>query len=93
MKRALSWLAIELICFYQNVISPVIPASCRYSPSCSAYTAEAIERHGVLIGLWLGTRRVLRCNPWAGCGHDPVPDKATLWPARGHGRLTMERSE
>ena len=97
-KRLLGGLLIELICFYQNVVSPLIPASCRYTPSCSAYTIEAIERHGVLAGLWLGFRRILRCNPWAGCGHDPVPQKTGLLKIGGRaereiGRLTMERSE
>ena len=63
--------------FYQWVISPMLPAACRYQPTCSAYAVEAITRHGVLAGGWLTLRRLLRCHPWGGSGFDPVP------PARG----------
>lgn len=59
--------------FYRLALSPLMAPSCRYSPTCSAYVIEAIERHGVGAGLWLGLRRILRCHPWGGCGHDPVP--------------------
>jgi putative membrane protein insertion efficiency factor len=63
-----------LIRFYQAAISPSFGNVCRYAPSCSQYAYEAIERHGLLKGTWLGTRRILRCNPWGGRGYDPVPD-------------------
>ncbi|RYY26632.1 MAG: membrane protein insertion efficiency factor YidD [Sphingomonadales bacterium] len=53
--------------------SLIIPPSCRYSPSCSAYAIEALRRYGALKGSWLAGKRILRCNPWGGCGHDPVP--------------------
>ncbi|HEX8303104.1 membrane protein insertion efficiency factor YidD [Sphingomonas sp.] len=53
--------------------SLVLPPSCRYSPSCSAYAIEALRRYGALKGGWLAAKRILRCNPWGGCGHDPVP--------------------
>jgi putative membrane protein insertion efficiency factor len=59
--------------FYQWVISPMLPAACRYQPTCSAYAVEAIERHGILAGGWLALRRLLRCHPWGGSGFDPVP--------------------
>lgn len=58
---------------YQLFISPVLPGSCRYWPSCSQYGMQAIARHGALKGGWLTLWRVLRCNPWGGWGWDPVP--------------------
>ncbi|MEK6541487.1 MAG: membrane protein insertion efficiency factor YidD [Pseudomonadota bacterium] len=53
--------------------SRVLPPSCRYTPSCSAYAITAIERHGAIKGGWLATKRLLRCHPWGSSGHDPVP--------------------
>ena len=63
-----------LIRIYQRSISPGLGNVCRYAPSCSHYTYEAIERHGLLAGAWLGIRRLFRCRPWGGSGYDPVPD-------------------
>ena len=62
-----------LIRAYQLLISPLLPPSCRFMPSCSAYALEAIEVHGPLHGGWLALRRVGRCHPWGGSGFDPVP--------------------
>jgi putative membrane protein insertion efficiency factor len=62
-----------LIRAYQLLLSPLLPPSCRYEPSCSHYAAEAIEVHGSLRGSWLALRRLLRCHPWGGSGYDPVP--------------------
>ncbi len=58
---------------YQRLISPMFPPSCRFTPSCSQYSHEAISRHGVAKGLWLAVKRVGRCNPWNPGGYDPVP--------------------
>ena len=65
-----------LIRAYQLLVSPLLPPSCRYLPSCSAYAAEAIATHGAIRGTWLTLRRLLRCHPWGGSGWDPVPGRA-----------------
>lgn len=61
--------------FYQLAISPLLGNKCRYLPTCSAYTIEAIEEWGVFKGLWLGMKRVSSCHPWGGHGYDPVPKR------------------
>ncbi|HEV8151111.1 MAG TPA: membrane protein insertion efficiency factor YidD [Gemmatimonadales bacterium] len=66
-------LAMILIRAYQRIVSPALPPACRFSPSCSQYTLEAIERHGILRGGWLGARRLVRCHPFNPGGFDPVP--------------------
>lgn len=66
-------LLLALVCFYQYAISPMLPPRCRYTPTCSQYALEAIARYGALKGGWLATKRIARCHPWGGCGHDPVP--------------------
>ena len=64
---------ILLIKIYQLLISPLFPSSCRYSPTCSHYTLEALKKYGILKGSWLGIKRISRCHPWGGSGYDPVP--------------------
>jgi len=60
---------------YQWFISPYLPNSCRHIPTCSAYTVEAIQVHGIFKGLWLGVKRLSKCHPWGTHGFDPVPPK------------------
>jgi putative membrane protein insertion efficiency factor len=60
--------------FYRLFVSPILPRSCRYHPTCSAYAMEAILRHGVVRGTGLAAWRLARCHPWGGSGHDPVPE-------------------
>ncbi len=67
------WILIGLVRFYQLVISPWTPPTCKYYPSCSHYAVVALERHGALRGTWLAVRRVGRCHPWAAGGVDDVP--------------------
>jgi uncharacterized protein len=62
-----------LIRVYQYLLSPFLGQRCRFTPSCSQYLLEAVERHGPLRGLWLGMRRLSRCHPWHPGGFDPVP--------------------
>lgn len=75
--RALRSMLVALLLLpiygYKWFISPLLPPMCRYTPSCSTYAVEALKRHGPLKGLALTLWRILRCNPWGGCGHDPVP--------------------
>ena len=69
MKRLL----LLLVQFYRSWISPLLPPSCRYYPTCSAYAMEAIERYGARRGAWMALRRILRCHPFHRGGYDPVP--------------------
>jgi len=68
-------LFLKLIRFYQTAISPHTSPKCKYYPTCSQYTYEAIERFGALKGGFMGLWRILRCNPWSKGGYDPVPEK------------------
>ena len=73
LKLLLKWVLLLPILFYQRCISPFTPAACRFTPTCSQYAKEAIQKHGPFKGLYLAIRRILRCNPWGGSGYDPVP--------------------
>lgn len=65
--------AIAAIRLYQWTLSPLWGPACRFEPSCSHYAVEAVARHGALRGMWLAARRISRCHPFGGMGHDPVP--------------------
>ncbi|HMT51996.1 MAG TPA: membrane protein insertion efficiency factor YidD [Saprospiraceae bacterium] len=71
----LSQIAILPVRVYQKFLSPLLPPSCRYQPTCSQYMIDAINEWGPLKGIWLGLKRIARCHPWGGHGHDPVPSK------------------
>lgn len=75
MGKIISKFLVLLIKAYQYTISPLLGANCRYSPTCSSYSIEAIRIHGPLKGLWLALKRILSCHPWGGHGYDPVPEK------------------
>jgi uncharacterized protein len=81
---------------YKGVISPFLPVACRYVPTCSEYTAEAVARHGVLHGSALGLWRLVRCNPFARGGYDPVPGNPAARPVaaeRLDAGLTMSQGK
>ncbi len=72
-RTIITFVLTKLIRFYQLAISPLLPASCRYTPTCSQYSIEAIQKYGPIKGSYLAIRRILRCNPWGSHGHDPLP--------------------
>ena len=74
LDDGLQYAAIKLIHLYRLILSPWIGRACRFEPTCSHYTEEAIARYGILKGSWLGLRRLSRCHPWCEGGYDPVPN-------------------
>jgi len=78
MSRLLSGLLRGAIRFYQLTLAYFFVGACRYEPSCSAYAAEAVTRHGALRGSWLAAQRLCRGGPWGGCVNDPVPTQRSL---------------
>jgi putative membrane protein insertion efficiency factor len=73
INKLVSWFFIGLIKVYQFTLSPFLARQCRFVPTCSQYSIEAIQKYGALKGGWLAIKRILRCNPWGGSGYDPVP--------------------
>ena len=73
MRRALTYILVFLIRGYQTLLSPLFPPSCRYYPTCSSYSMEAIQKYGPIKGSWMGAKRIARCHPWHEGGYDPVP--------------------
>lgn len=74
--KPFKFLFILLVRVYQVVISPWFPSSCRYQPTCSTYTIDAIKEWGAFKGVWMGIKRFAKCNPWGPSGHNPVPKKS-----------------
>ncbi|MDR1682467.1 MAG: membrane protein insertion efficiency factor YidD [Candidatus Symbiothrix sp.] len=73
IRQIILFIILLPIRFYRLCISPLFPASCRYTPTCSEYALQAIQKYGALKGGWLALKRILRCHPWGGAGFDPVP--------------------
>lgn len=73
LKNILILPFILLVRFYQAAISPFTPATCRFEPTCSSYTLQALEKHGLFKGGWLAIKRIFSCHPWGKSGYDPVP--------------------
>jgi len=73
IRTFLIFLLIIPVKIYQKLISPMLPPSCRYVPTCSTYAIEALKKHGPIKGLYLAIKRILSCHPWGGSGYDPVP--------------------
>ncbi len=73
LNKFLSYPFLLIIRFYQVAISPFLGSNCRYSPTCSEYSKQALKKHGLLKGLWLAVHRIFSCHPWGGKGYDPVP--------------------
>jgi len=72
LEKSVTFVLILLARIYQLIISPMIPNACRYTPTCSAYFIEAVQKYGPFKGGWMGLKRIGRCHPWGGHGHDPV---------------------
>ena len=68
----MKWIAAHLLKFYKYAISPMLPPACRFTPTCSEYTVEAISKYGFVKGAWLGVKRLSRCHPFSQGGYDPV---------------------
>jgi putative membrane protein insertion efficiency factor len=75
MAKLISRILILFVQIYQYTISPILGANCRYTPTCSGYTIEALKVHGPIKGSYLAIKRILSCHPWGGHGNDPVPKK------------------
>ena len=73
MKKFLIYPFLTLIRIYQTLISPLLPSTCRFSPTCSEYSKQSLIKYGLIKGSILSVKRILKCNPWGGNGYDPVP--------------------
>ena len=73
MKKILIYPLLVLIKLYQNFISPLLPSTCRYSPTCSEYSKQSLVKFGLIKGSIVSIKRIIKCNPWGGSGYDPLP--------------------
>ncbi len=79
----MKWLLIFVVRGYQVLLSPLLPPACRYTPSCSHYAIDALQKHGAIRGSWLAAKRIARCHPFHPGGYDPVPDPPARSPRDG----------
>lgn len=84
-------LLVFLVRAYQWILSPILPPSCRFEPTCSSYAVEALSRHGAVRGGWLALRRLARCHPWSSGGYDPVPAAGRADQDHTHSRCAGHR--
>ena len=73
LKKILIFPFIFLIKIYQNIISPLFPPTCRYTPTCSEYSIQSLKKYGLIKGVYLSIKRIVNCHPWGGSGYDPIP--------------------
>ncbi len=73
MKKVIIFPFLAIIKFYQNFVSPLLPSTCRYTPTCSEYAKQSLVKHGLIKGSFISIKRIIKCNPWGGNGYDPVP--------------------
>lgn len=84
IRKFFTILLLLPVYFYKYCISPMTPASCRYTPTCSEYAVQALKKHGPIKGFWLAAKRIGRCHPWGGSGYDPVPEKMRFYNIHTH---------
>jgi len=73
IKNIVLYPILLIIKIYQNILSPILPSTCRYSPTCSEYTKQSLIKFGLLKGGLISIKRIIKCNPWGGNGYDPIP--------------------
>ena len=73
LKKILIFPFVFLVKAYQNIISPLFPPTCRYTPTCSEYAIESLKKYGLFKGVYLSIKRIVNCHPWGGSGYDPIP--------------------